>query len=204
VILRRNHWIFDLDGTLTVAVHDFDAIRAALGLPAGVPILEAIERLPGEAARAAYERLDGIELELARRARPAAGSAELLGALRARGARIGILTRNSLANVVETLRAAGLAGQFAVDAIVAREQAAPKPSPAGVLHLLERWCAPAQDALVVGDSIYDLLAGRAAGAATVYVDESGEFPHAAHADLAVRGLDALRDRLERPAAWDVR
>lgn len=33
-------FIFDLDGTLTLAVHDFEAIRRSLGIPAGVPILE--------------------------------------------------------------------------------------------------------------------------------------------------------------------
>ena len=40
------YWIFDLDGTLTIAVHDFDAIRDELGLPAGEPILEAMSKLP--------------------------------------------------------------------------------------------------------------------------------------------------------------
>ncbi|MEE9219805.1 MAG: HAD family hydrolase, partial [Acidobacteriota bacterium] len=30
-ILGRTHWIFDLDGTLTTSVHDFEAIREALG-----------------------------------------------------------------------------------------------------------------------------------------------------------------------------
>ena len=32
-ILSRKHWIFDLDGTLTVAVHDFKAIKEALEIP---------------------------------------------------------------------------------------------------------------------------------------------------------------------------
>ena len=27
------HWVFDMDGTLTVAVHDFPAIKRALGIP---------------------------------------------------------------------------------------------------------------------------------------------------------------------------
>ncbi len=27
------HWVFDMDGTLTVAVHDFAAIRVALAIP---------------------------------------------------------------------------------------------------------------------------------------------------------------------------
>ena len=41
-----NHWIFDLDGTLTVAAHDFDKIRGTLGLPRNEPILEVLETYP--------------------------------------------------------------------------------------------------------------------------------------------------------------
>ena len=38
----RGHWVFDMDGTLTVAAHDFDAIRRELGVPAGKPLLETL------------------------------------------------------------------------------------------------------------------------------------------------------------------
>lgn len=34
------HWVFDMDGTLTVAVHDFAAIRRALEIAAEEDILE--------------------------------------------------------------------------------------------------------------------------------------------------------------------
>ena len=33
------HWVFDMDGTMTVAVHDFAAIRRALDIPAQDDIL---------------------------------------------------------------------------------------------------------------------------------------------------------------------
>jgi len=190
-LARRAHWIFDMDGTLTVAVHDFDAIRTELGMPAGRPILEELAKLPEREARALFLRLEAIELELARAARAAAGALELLGALHARGARLGILTRNSLANARETLRAAGLERYFDDAFIVGREAAAPKPDPAGIHHLLGAWRAAPQQAVMVGDYRYDLLAGRAAGTATVYVDTRGEFPFAEHADLAVRSLAEL-------------
>ncbi|MGH7293265.1 MAG: HAD family hydrolase, partial [Myxococcota bacterium] len=71
---RRAHWIFDMDGTLTVAMHDFDAMRAELGLPQGMPMLEEIARRPADEARAILARLDELELELARRARAAEGA----------------------------------------------------------------------------------------------------------------------------------
>ena len=44
---------------------------------------------------------------------------------------------------------------------------------------------------MVGDFHFDLQAGRAAGATTVYIDPSGEFPDAAHADHCIRALAEL-------------
>lgn len=190
----RDHWIFDLDGTLTVAMHDFDAIRAELGLPAGRPILESLAALPAERAAALHRRLDGIELEIARIAQPAAGADDLLGELASDGCRLGIATRNTRAGALVTLRAAGLDRHFAADAIVGRESAAPKPSPAALHLLLGRWRAAADRSVMVGDYLFDLQAGRGAGTTTVYVDPAGAFPFAAHADLLVRDLDELRRR----------
>jgi HAD superfamily hydrolase (TIGR01509 family) len=188
---RRPFWIFDMDGTLTVAVHDFDALRAELGLRPKEPILEQIAASPETRARALLARLDGIELELARRARAAAGAHALLERLCARGARLGIVTRNSFANALETLRACELARFFAPECVLGREAAAPKPDPEGIRRLLAYWRAEPHQAVVVGDYRYDLLAGRAAGTATVYVDLSGAFEFAEHADVAVDSLDAL-------------
>ena len=44
--------IFDLDGTLTEPVLDFDAMRAEIGLPEGVPILEQLDGARRGGARA--------------------------------------------------------------------------------------------------------------------------------------------------------
>ena len=192
---RRAHWIFDMDGTLTVAMHDFDAIRAELGLPQGKPILEELARLQEDEARAIFARLDALELELARRARAAEGAVALLEALAARGARLGILTRNTFASAQETLRACGLTRFFEEACIVGREAAAPKPDPHGIHRLLGDWRAAPHEAVMVGDYRYDLLAGRAAGTATIYVDPSGAFPFAEHADVSVRSLAELFERL---------
>ena len=195
-LAKRAHWIFDMDGTLTVAVHDFDAIRAELGLPRGKPILEELARLPEQEARGLFERLDRLELELARSARAAAGALALLETLARREARLGILTRNSHANALETLRACGLERFFDGASIVGREAATPKPDPGGIHHLLGAWRAAPQQAVMVGDYRYDLLAGRAAGTATVYVDTSGAFPFAEHADVSVQSLEELAALLE--------
>lgn len=190
-LVARRCWIFDLDGTLTVAVHDFDGIRSALGLPAGEPILEAIARLPEPARTVATTRLDVIELELAGRAVAQEGAAALLAALASRTRALGVLTRNSEANARETLRRAGLDGYFAAPHVVGRESATPKPDAAGVRLLLERLGATPEETVVVGDYRYDLEAGRAAGAATVLVDPSGAFGWASLADACVGSLAEL-------------
>ncbi|KAF1011751.1 MAG: hypothetical protein GAK32_00637 [Pseudomonas fluorescens] len=46
------HWVFDMDGTLTVAVHDFAAIRVALDIPAEDDILTHLAALPADIAAA--------------------------------------------------------------------------------------------------------------------------------------------------------
>ncbi|HXX46913.1 MAG TPA: HAD-IA family hydrolase [Myxococcota bacterium] len=192
---QRRFWIFDMDGTLTVAVHDFEAIRTELGLEPSKPILEQIAELPRERALRVSARLDAIELALAARARAAAGAHALLERLSERGARLGILTRNSFANACETLRACELAHFFEPTCVLGREAAAPKPDPQGIRRLLAHWSAEPREAVMVGDYRYDLLAGRAAGALTVYVDPEGAFPFAELADVAVDSLSALAERL---------
>lgn len=188
---RRGHWIFDLDGTLTRPVHDFEALRRTLGFPSGAPILEAIAaRPPAEAARL-HAQVEAWEMEAVAHAEAAAGAHALLGALTAAGHRLGILTRNTAAIAVRTLEAAGLAGFFELDCVLGRDGAAPKPSPAGVRLLLARWQAAATDAVVVGDFRYDLEAGRAAGAATIWVDHDRDGRFADLADLTVPDLTAL-------------
>ncbi|MCE2392684.1 MAG: HAD family hydrolase [Proteobacteria bacterium] len=194
MIRGRLHWIFDLDGTLTVAQHDFDAIRRQLGIAAGRPILETLEELPAGRAAPLYAHLDRIERDLAGRARAAPGAAELLSALRARGARMGILTRNRRPTARRTLDACGLSGWFADEDILGREEAPPKPDPGGIERLLARWRGTAADAVMVGDNRMDIAAGRAAGAAAVCVGarNGGD---AAGADLWVQRLDQLLPEL---------
>jgi HAD superfamily hydrolase (TIGR01509 family) len=191
MVIDYPYWVFDLDGTLTIAVHDFDAIRRELGLKKGMGILEALTELPEDEANVLHKKLDELELELARGAQAAPGAGALLDALRGRGARLGILTRNHRDNALETLRAAGLEEYFEPEHVLGRREAPPKPKPDGVVQLLRRFRAPAASTLMVGDYLFDLQAGRAAGVRTLYVDGTGSFPFKAHADLSVTTLDQL-------------
>lgn len=180
-----------MDGTLTLAVHDFDAIRRQLGLPVGKPILEQLAALPKAEARRLHQRLDMIELEIAHQSTPAAGAVPLLEALTANGCQPGILTRNNLINIHATLDATGLSSYFRHEHLISRHCAPPKPDPAGILRLLALWGGRADEAVMVGDHLFDLDTGRAAGTAVVYVDHSGEFPYRAQADLCIQSLDEL-------------
>ena len=194
----RTSWVFDMDGTLTVAIHDFAAIKRELGLEPGRPILEQLAELPVAQAEAKYQRLDEIEGEVARRASPQPGARELLSALRKDGAALGVVTRNSHTNALATLSACGLSEFFQPAFVVGRESCAVKPSADGVHMLLSLWRADAADAVMVGDYLFDLVAGKDAGTATVYVDSSGHFPYADRADVCVRSLRELLSILEAP------
>ena len=182
-----------MDGTLTVAMHDFDAIRATLGLPANRPILESIASLPEEQAASLRIRLNEIELDLARRASPQAGAIELLAGLKRRGVRLGILTRNTRRNAYETLQACGLLDFFETDCVLGRESAPPKPNPDGIHKLLDYWGTHPGDTVMVGDYHFDLEAGRRAGTTTVWLDIAGHGQWLNQADLRVQSLRELMD-----------
>ena len=194
-VMNRKHWVFDMDGTLTIAKHDFEAIRVALGLPSGIPILEALARLPVEESAPLHKRLDEMELDVARISEPAEGAAELLEHLLTQGAKIGILTRNNLPNIEVTLEAAGLLHYFREQDLLSRDCAAPKPAPDGIHKLLTGWSATVDDAVMVGDYIHDLDAGINAGTATVYLDTSGTFPFEKNADVCIKQLSELMSQV---------
>ena len=187
----RSVWIFDLDGTLTIAQHDFAAIRRRLGIAERAPILEALAAMPEPERLEKKAWLDEMEAELAGRARPAAGAQALLSRLQAEGHRVGILTRNSKPNAHISLEATGLADFFAAADVLGRDEAPPKPSPVGILKLLGAWAREPDDAVMLGDYHYDLDAGRNAGTMTVHVDALDRFDFGDRADLRTLGLEPL-------------
>ncbi|MDD5287212.1 MAG: HAD hydrolase-like protein [Desulfuromonadaceae bacterium] len=199
-ILFRKNWIFDLDGTLTIAVHDFKAIRDTLGIPYEIDILSHLDALPLEESATLHKTLDSIERELSKKAVAASGAIELLSLLAKDDCMIGILTRNTQEVARMTLEYAGLGEFFREPAfIIGRFDAAPKPDPEGALQLASLWGASPDDIVVAGDYLYDLLCGRNIGAATVHVDPSGEFRWNEFADLSVTSLAELAEmRLQAP------
>ncbi|WP_020191020.1 HAD family hydrolase [Pseudomonas putida] len=164
------NWVFDMDGTLTVAVHDFAAIRVALDIPAEHDILTHLAALPAEEAAAKHAWLLEHERDLATASTAATGAVELVHELAGRGCRLGILTRNARELAHVTLEAIGLADCFPVEHILGRDEAAPKPSPDGLLKIASAWGVTPSELVMVGDYRFDLDCGRAAGARTVLVN----------------------------------
>ncbi len=164
------HWVFDMDGTLTVAVHDFARIKRELGIPASVDILAHLTDLPAAEAAPKHAWLLDHERGLAEEAVAAPGAVALLRALAAAGCRLGILTRNDHALAKLTLQAIGVGDLFDDAGIIGRDEAVPKPSPDGLQQHLRHWGIAAAEAVMVGDHAYDLDCGRAAGARTVLVN----------------------------------
>jgi pyrophosphatase PpaX len=95
------------------------------------------------------------------RVHPYPGVPQALEALLAGGQRVAIVTSKRRVPAESDLELAGLAGMH--DVLVCHEDVkSHKPDPAALLLALERLACPARAALMVGDSVVDVEAGRAA------------------------------------------
>ncbi len=183
--------LFDFDGTLTrPEALDFAALRGALGCPAGATILEYIDALPTrEEQQKAHGILSTFELAAARASMPSPGAEEVVVLLRDRAIGRGILTRNTLASIREALRNFTIVSEADFSVILTRESAGrPKPHPDGVIDAARELGVAPQEMLVVGDFIFDIAAGRAAGSPTVLVTNGRTTP-----DTRAPGAASLRD-----------
>ncbi|MCP4295820.1 MAG: HAD family hydrolase [Proteobacteria bacterium] len=182
------NWIFDLDGTLTNPIHNFDAIRANLGIPVGVDILNYLAGKSMEDQQKLHQRLNDIELDLAKCATPSSGAVELIERLVDKNCQIGILTRNTRKHAFISLREIRLDSYFNDSDVLGRHEAIPKPEPDGILKLLKNWEASPANSVMVGDYLHDLRAGVAAGTGTVHLDRTGQFAWSELATIEVKTL----------------
>ena len=175
--------LFDLDGTLVDSVYQHVlAWRAALdsegidlsiwrihrriGMSGGL-FLKALERElghalgPGVAARLGAAHAAGV-LERMDQIRPLPGAQELLAALSAMGVKWAIATSGGEKTARPTLAKLDIPSGTPM---ITRDQVAyAKPNPDLFLAASQRLGVPPGDCFVVGDSIWDMLAARRAGA----------------------------------------
>lgn len=182
---------FDLDGTLVDTAPDLVASLNLILAEEGLPPLpfDDVRRMVGRGARALLERgfaaagapLDAesapalverfIALYLARIAQESApfpGVVEALVALRDAGARLAVCTNKLTHLSVALLDALDLTPYF--DAVVGADHApAAKPDPRHVLATIAAVGGDPARAVMVGDSINDVLAAKAANVPTLLV-----------------------------------
>jgi HAD superfamily hydrolase (TIGR01549 family) len=179
--------VFDLDGTLVDSRLDFEAMRAEMALPPGLPILEGLGRLPAEEAERCRAILDRHERAGAERATLLPGVGELRAALAERGIRQALATRNSRQITDATLRKLQLPFEIALT----RDDGPVKPDPWPVLYVCRRWRLPPGEVVVIGDFRFDIECGRAAGCRTVlltHAPDPARYPNPEQADLVLTSL----------------
>jgi 2-phosphoglycolate phosphatase len=198
--------LFDLDGTLVDSAPDLVAAVEALCVELGAPVPDgaAVRRVVSAGGRAMLRTglpgaddamidqwlprfLDIYSTAMTVRTRLYDGMAGVLALLESRGIAWGIVTNKPgwlarpMLSQMDFHR--GCAALVTGDCLPVR-----KPDPAPVLHACTLAGVAPADAVMVGDDLRDVQAGRAAGARTIaaawgYLD--GGDPHAWGADLVV-------------------
>jgi phosphoglycolate phosphatase len=195
--------LFDLDGTLVHTHIDFGAMKGAvlaIVAEAGVEteplrgsdslaiVREVYARLGADEAPRFIARCEAAmvacELAALSGAEEAFDAAAFLGWLRARGVRVGIVTRNSRAAVGILLRRIPLPH----DVLLTRDDVPrTKPDPLHLHMALERLGVEHADAIMVGDHHMDIVAGRAAGVRS-WAIAHGKLDERAFADCPPHGF----------------
>jgi len=178
--------IFDMDGTLVDSSYDWPAIRRRLGVT-GASIIDDLNGHPEPERSRRWAELEEIEAAATAEATIHEGAHELLEVIAQHHLSTALVTNNSDVNVERLLDRLGL--DF--DVVVTRDSGLWKPSGAPVTEAAKRLGVDSDRCLGVGDSHYDILAGREAGLGGVCVLHDGNGRHDGAADLAFKDIPAF-------------
>lgn len=167
--------VFDMDGTLTVPVIDFQYMRQRVGVGPTGDILDIIASWPAEEQQRAHAAIEEIEDQALKDMQAMPGLLELCTFLDTRGLPRGLITRNVLRSV-QFFHDNHLPLPPFVPAISRECQFPYKPSPEALLHICTTWGIPPTSVVMVGDSAKDdVVCGNRAGAVTVLLDSEGRY-----------------------------
>ena len=185
--------LFDFDGTLTKpGAIDFLAVKQAVNCPEEVPVLEYIESMSDQDRKArALDVLEAFETDAARHSQPNFYAEELISLLCSKKIRTGIISRNSLQSIRIALENFSSIGISDFDVIISRDDPVqPKPSAESVILAAKKINIALEQVVVVGDYIFDMEAGRNAGAVTIFLS-NGDV-----SDKAELNSDALTSSIQ--------
>jgi phosphoglycolate phosphatase len=159
---------------------------------------------PVEKMVAAYQHaLPLLRADAAYAEVPFDGAADLLAALAERGdVRLGIATSHVFHTIAPALERFGWQGLFCT--VQTADKAPSKPHPGMILQALSEAVVKAEDAIMVGDTSYDIEMARAADVRGVAVSWGYHRPDrllAAGASSVVNSMSELRDRLFESISW---
>ncbi len=180
--------LFDMDGTLTKPVLDFDQIRRDIGIGNG-PILDSIKQMSERDRFAAEKILHEHEDRAAEESTLNPGCWEVLKYLQQADVATALVTRNTRKSVETVFRRHGL--HFNV--CITREDGKYKPDPAPLLLACERLGVSRTDAWMIGDGYHDIEAGTAALMPTVWISHGSSRDFIAEPDHVVNDLLELLD-----------
>lgn len=158
--------LFDMDGTLLEPLEDgLPEFKRRWGIPGEELVVEFLTTLE-PSRRAEVEReFAGLEARGASQSELRPGIRGLLEELRRGGVRLAMVTNNRRSSAATVLSKHTLI----FDAVLTREDAAPKPAPEMILRALSILDVEPQAAVLVGDALVDILAARSAGLKRMYL-----------------------------------
>jgi phosphoglycolate phosphatase len=207
--------LLDLDGTLVdsreayleAARRAFQALKQEFpGAEVALEIPRFLERqmqlgglLKVDVKKFLDVYLSAYSLVTAEKTRLLPGVSEALKILAGK-AKLGLITMRCVpkTSVLDELERFGISDYLSC-VVVASDDCKPKPSPEALLKCAEAWDVELGDCVMVGDSVSDLRAGRAAGVKTVAVLSglySGEELALEKPDLILKNVTLLPEFIE--------
>ncbi|TBW57991.1 HAD family hydrolase [Marinobacter halodurans] len=187
-VARYDAVVFDLDGTLVDSGLDFRAIRRELGFPEGVGLLEHMATLSEAEAARAHAIIHRFEMAGAEGASWMPGAEALVRHLHQRSVPVAVLTRNSR----EAVAATDAALSLGIDLVLTRDDAPPKPDPAGLLQIADTFGVAPNRMTYIGDFIDDLTTALRAGMAGGLYRNARNAAYVDRADYVIEHFDDLR------------